>query len=80
VNLMLQLAVTLDQVSRDASGFVDWVERVLTEDGVDGLDALLDELAGWVAQAFGTAACPEESVEVPGPVDEAESIGAASRT
>jgi hypothetical protein len=66
VRLMLRFSQALDQVSRDATAFLDWVENLMTHDGLDALDVLAEGVAGWVAGSLESGECPaEEPADLP---------------
>jgi hypothetical protein len=60
LNVMLQLSETLDRVSRDASVLVHWVENLVTQDGLDGFEDLLDDAAHWLEGSFESPHCSGE--------------------
>ncbi len=57
VSVMLRFIEALDHVSRDAAGFMTWVENVITHDNLDALEMVADGVAGWFAGSLDPPQC-----------------------
>jgi hypothetical protein len=66
--IMLGFSQALDQVSRDASAFLDWVENLMTHDGLDALDVVAEGVSEWFAGSLDSPECPDDG-PVQGPVE-----------
>jgi len=65
VSVMLRFTEALDRVSRDAAGFMAWVENLMEHDSLDALEVAMEGVAGWFAGSLDPPQCVDASVPSP---------------